>query len=111
MDEHNINKLPVYADGKFKGVFTLQQVLHHVLTHDRDKLGSVANVMDDSMKNGVMFISSRVNLQKVIELFDDYDALNLKTPIIIITENGEIDETPLGIITHQDVARITTFLM
>jgi len=111
MDEHSIDKLPVYSDGKFKGVFTLKQVLHHVLTHDRDKLGTVADVMNESMKNGVMFMSTKVNLEKVVEVFNDYKELKLMTPVIILTENGEIDEKPLGVITHQDASRITTFLM
>ena len=111
MDEHGINKLPIYSEGKFKGLLTLQLILHHVLTRGRDNLGIVADVMNDALKDGVFFLSTATNLQKVIELFDDYDALNLKPPIVIITENGEIDEKPLGIITHQDVARITTFLM
>ena len=111
MDEHSIDKLPVYSGGKFKGVFTLKQVLHHVLTHDRDKLGTVADVMDESMKNGVMFLSTKVNLEKVVEVFNDYKELKLMTPVIILTENGEIDEKPLGVIMHQDASRITTFLM
>ena len=110
MDEHVIDKLPIYDEGKFKGMFALQHILHKMLTHDRDDLGSVAEVMTDSMKDRVIFVNKTATLETIVKLFDEFDAMKLKAPTVLVTENGGIDEPPLGIITLYDLARISTFL-
>ena len=111
LDEHGIDKLPVYDGEKFKGVFTLQQILHHLLTHDGDNLGTVADVMNERMKDRVLMVSRNTNLTTVVKVFDEFDGAKLRAPTILITENGEINEPPLGIITLHDLARISTFLV
>lgn len=111
MDEHQIDKLPIYAEGQFKGMFTLQQVLHHMLIHNNDDLGPVSYVMNESMKDRVMFVSRNASLEEVVKVFDEFDGAKLRAPTILITENGEINEPPLGIITLHDLARISTFLV
>ena len=111
LDEHGIDKLPVFDGVKFKGMFTLQQILHHILTHDDDNLGSVADVMNESMKDRVLFVSRNASLEEGVKVFDEFDGAKLRAQTILITENGEINEPPLGIITLHDLARISTFLV
>ena len=110
MNEHNVDKLPVYDGSKFKGLFTLQHVLDRILTYGIDNLGNVSDLMDESMKSRVFFVNKTAPLETVVKLFDDYDAIRRRAPAVLVTENGGIDEPPLGIITLNDLARITTFL-
>jgi len=109
MDEKNIHKLPVYSEGKFMGMFTLQQVLHRILSNPED-MGSVSDVLEASHKDRVMFVSRSARLEHIAQVFEDFAATGTREPAIIVTENGEIHEEPLGIITLHDLARITTFL-
>ena len=109
MDAKGIHKIPAYSEGKYVGMFTLQNILHYVLTHQQ-QLGKVSDVLDDKAKDRVMFISRTARLEHIVKLFEDFAAMNLREPAIIITENGELDEEPLGIITLHDLARIATYL-
>ena len=67
MDEKQIDKLPVYQDGKFKGLFSLRQVLHHVLVHGIDDLGLVADVMRENMKDRVIFVARSATLESIVK--------------------------------------------
>lgn len=110
MDEKQIDKLPVYQDGKFKGLFSLRQVLHHMLVHGKDDLGQVADVMKENMKDRVIFVSRTATLESIVKLFDDFESLQMRPPTILVTETGGFDESPLGIITLYDLAKISTYL-
>ncbi len=109
MDECGIHSLPVYSEGKFKGMFTLQQVLHYLLNHQTET-ELVDNILTESMKDRVMFVDKKTSLETVVKLFDEFASMNLRQPAIIVTETGDHAEAPLGIITHHDLVRITTFL-
>jgi predicted transcriptional regulator len=110
MDEKQIDKLPVYENGKFRGLFSLRQVLHHILVHGKDDLGLVADVMKVNMKDRVIFVDRSANLDTIVKLFDDFETLQMRPPTILVTETGGINESPLGIITLYDLARISTYL-
>ena len=109
MDDHRIHKLPIYTDGKFQGVLTLQQLLHHALQHEK-LTGTVTDLLNDAMKDRVMFVDRKADLSSVVKLFDEFANTDLREPSILVTDHGGIDEDPLGIITLHDLARITTYL-
>ena len=109
MADKDIHKLPVYSEGKFIGMFTLQQVLRRILINPED-MGKVSDVLDNSNKDRVVFVERSAKLEHIVKLFDDFIAMDMREPAIIVTETGEIHEEPLGIITLHDLAKITTYL-
>ena len=110
MDDHGIQKLPVYSQGKFLGLLTLQWVVHQMLGSGYNPESPVAECMDDSTKETVMFLDQSAKLEQVIKLFSDFTALKLGAPVLLVTEHGDHDEDPLGIITQHDLARIISHL-
>jgi len=106
MDQSNNAKVPVYDNGTFKGIFSLQQVLHHMLTHDRTQLGNVSDIFDEATKGRVIFVSRATLLEEVAQMFDRKKFAEARPTVLLVTETGGTDEDPLGIITLSDLAQI-----
>ena len=109
MDLHQIDRLPIYSKGSFMGILTLQQALHYVLSHKSEE-EPVSGILDEITKETALFLDSRSVIQTVVRLYEDFEAIDQRSPVILITETGEHDEPPLGIITPFDLARITPYL-
>ena len=109
MNRGNIHKLPVYSEGKFKGMLTLQHILHQMMTNP-EHLEKVSDIPESMNKDRVVFVPQTARLEHIVKLFSDFSAADTREPAIIVTENGELQEEPLGIITLHDLAKITTYL-
>lgn len=109
LDENQIDEMPVYSEGKFMGLLSINQMLHYMLAHE-DPKAPVSSILKESTKESVLFMASNTMLQSVVLLYEDFAAIQKRSPIIIITQTGEHDEPPLGIITMFDLARISAYL-
>lgn len=104
MDENRCSMLPVYEEGKFKGIFNLQQMLHHMITHEKSELGTVAEILDESTKGIAVFVSRNTLLEEVAQMYEKQKISESIPMVLLVTESGSPDEEPLGIITMSDLA-------
>ncbi len=109
MDKHQIDKMPLYDDGKFAGVLTLQQILHYV-TINGNSNGTANDVLSASEPEKVIFLNSQTELQTVVELFEQFVQEGKRAPMILVTKKGGQDEDPLGLLTLYDLTKIITYL-
>ena len=105
MDESRNSKLPVYEEGKFKGIFSLQQMLHHILTHEKSEMGTVSEILDESTKGIAVFVSRNTLLEEVAQMYEKQKLSESAPTVLLVTENGNPDEEPLGMITMNDLAQ------
>lgn len=109
MDDHQIDKMPLYDNGKFSGVVTLQQILHHIIVNGNSD-GTADNILSASEPEKVIFLNSKSSLQTVVELFEQYVEEGKRAPMVLVTKNGGQDEEPLGLLTLYDLTKIVTYL-
>lgn len=105
MDESRNFKLPVYEEGKFNGIFSLQQMLHHILTHEKSEMGTVSEILDESTKGIAVFVSRNTLLEEVAQMYEKQKLSESAPTVLLVTENGNPDEEPLGMITMNDLAQ------
>ena len=109
MDEKLIDKMPLYDDGKFSGVVTLQQILRYVTMHGNAS-GTAADAMAVTEPEKVIFLNSQTDLQTVVELFEQNIREGKRAPMMLVTKHGREDEPLLGVLTLYDLTKIVTYL-
>ena len=109
MDEHQIDKMPLYDDGKFTGVLTIQQILHYIITKGNSE-GTAADILAVTEPEKVIFLNNKCSLQTVVEIFEKYVQAGKRVPMVLVTKNGDKNEEPLGLITLYDLTKIVTYL-
>ena len=110
MAENKTEYMAVYGDGKFRGVFSLHQMFWH-MTQNRDgKPEAISELLGDEIQERVFFVNREAILEDIVKLFDLSEADDPRLPVIIVTENGGEDETPQGMITINELAKIVTFM-
>ncbi len=100
----NTTKIPVYEGRHYVGLLTLEQVAHWGLYRDtEDKVGEI---MTKGLNERVIFVPKDISFEHVLRQFDQSIRSGKKTPAIIITEHGNGEELPMGIITTQDLPKV-----
>lgn len=112
MKGENYTKLPVYTKGTFVGLLTGSVVTRWMMNNVEstgDVLDGLINVTVSEVltmyrkDNDVEFINRHTT---AMELIEKNQSSRPYTGVYIITEHGEPDEKPLGIITDKDYSRI-----
>ncbi|THE10010.1 CBS domain-containing protein [Bacillus timonensis] len=104
-------KFPVYKEGSCIGILTSGAILRWMaenLSQDSINLTDirVSDVISYETKHLIDFVDENKDIFAVEELFEKRHAHGKKLEAIIITENGQINEKPLGIITSWDLIEI-----
>ena len=108
MSSTGYKNIPVYEDGQLKGVAIGLNVLE--VLGDRSLSGE--NLEDFVETNTVTRVMSRLEDSKYFKVYDknltiesalNNFYLNRKLQLIIITENGHLNEKPLGVVTVADI--------
>ena len=68
-------------------------------------------ILDESKQERVVFIRQKSSIHDVITLFENSIKNKQKTPFIIITETGNSNEEPLGVISTYDLVGILSAML
>ena len=105
MDEMHTSKLPVYEQGVYKGLVTLEEVARWGITRDESKK-VVTDILSAKKEEKVLFLPRNSSITAVIQGFES--AMNHGSSLlaVLITDKGSLNEQPLGIITVADLPKI-----
>lgn len=105
MDELHTSKLPVYEDGVYKGLVTLEEIAGWGVNNDTAK-HKVNDILAASKDEKVLFLPRSSSVTAAIQGFES--AMNHGSSLlaILITDKGSLNEKPLGIITVADLPKI-----
>lgn len=105
MEKMETSKIPVYEGKTYKGILTVGMIASWAL-HSDSQEGTVRDAMAAKDKDVVIFISKNGNIQQVIKAFENALHKGNTLLAILITEHGNKNERPLGIITLADLPKI-----
>lgn len=105
MEEMGTTKIPVYDDGVYGGIVTVEEIAKWGIETDRSER-KVHTILTQKKNERVLFLKRDSSVESAIHGFES--ALNHGTALlaIIITEHGSLNEPPLGIITVADLPKI-----
>ncbi|WP_010676370.1 CBS domain-containing protein [Bacillus timonensis] len=108
---HSYTKFPVYKDGICIGMLTSGAIMKWMakqLSNDTIELVNirVGEVIPYETKHLIDFVNQDCDIFAVEEMFEKRHAHGRKLEAVIITENGQTEEKPLGIITSWDLIEI-----
>jgi predicted transcriptional regulator len=109
MHKASSTKLPVYEDGVFRGLITMEEVADWGL-HSRNESIRVQDIVRREKGERVLFLARTATLQKVALLFDESRFKEAVSPVILISEHGSSDEEPLGILTSRELRNLIAVL-
>lgn len=110
MKEAHLSKIPVYRNKEFLTLVTMEEIAKWGLNHEfHDQ--NIMEVIEGNKAERVVFIHAKSSIHDVICLFENSIKNKEKTPFIIITEKGNKQEKPLGIISSYDLIGILSAML
>ncbi|KGX91009.1 CBS domain-containing protein [Pontibacillus marinus] len=111
IERYGYSQFPIYNEGKFKGLLTeggLAKWFSEQITGDYISVGDITanEILQVEKPHNVAFLAKDKTSYDVEELFEDYFDRNQKLEAVLITETGNENEKPLGIITTWDLVQI-----
>lgn len=105
MDRLDTSKIPVYDDRNYVGIATLEEVARWGLEKKHTDR-RVASILVSNRNERVLFLKKNSSVESAMSAFES--ALNHGHVLlaILITEHGNMNEKPLGIITVADLPKI-----
>ncbi len=109
MKDNDFSKIPIYSESNFLFLATAEAIVRYIsenLTVDlrNSKIENVASYMEH--RDNCQFVSKDTDIFKVAEIFEIYHRNGEKLDAIIITESGDRNQRPIGMITLFDVGMI-----
>ena len=109
MRKMNTSKIPVYQDGVYAGLVTMEEVAGWAL-ENRNETDCVETILTERKNERVLFVKKNVGLQAVMRSYE-YSLKHGTTLLaILITEHGSAKEKPLGIITVADLPKLMSLV-
>ncbi len=105
MDELDTSKIPVYEDNTYKGIVTLEEIARWALEEEK-KESSVSEILVSRKKERVLFLPHTSSVDSAIRAFESAMKNGQNLLAIIVTDRGNLNEKPLGIITVADLPKI-----
>ncbi len=103
------DKLPVYREGVFLGMVTMDQIAGWLVS---------GNARDDQVMKliagdhpTILFMKRSQSIMEAVLYFDKHMQKNTVSPVILVTESGNRDEMPIGILSSHDLSRILAALI
>jgi predicted transcriptional regulator len=105
----DFSQFPVYASRRFKGLLTENGITRWLAKHvertlslvDVDEVFVSELLREEEQRNNCAFIHPDLTTDALRSMFRDQDMLEA----VLITENGQRTESPLGIVTRWDMLR------
>lgn len=108
---YGYSKFPVYKNKKCVGLLTSSSIVKWMAQNMESSLVNladihVADIMNYEKEYPIEIVSKEINIFEVENLFEKAHKKKRKIEAVIITENGKVDEAPLGMITLWDLIQI-----
>jgi len=106
------SKFPIYKNKKCIGLLTAGSVVKWMSQHMENGMVNLANIrVSDIMEfekehHLLETVTKEINIFEVENIFEQAHKRKQKIEGVLITENGKIDEAPLGLITAWDLFEI-----
>lgn len=109
--QYGYSKFPIYKNQKCIGLLTAGSIMKWMAQHMESGIVNladvrIADIMKVEQKQSIEFISKEFNLFQVENIFEKAHKKKNKLEAVVITENGNAGEKPLGIITPWDLIQI-----
>ncbi|OEH91343.1 CBS domain-containing protein [Bacillus solimangrovi] len=109
--QHNYSQYPVYKDKKCIGLLTTGDIVKWMANYTVNNIVDLADIkVKDILINlenlPIKFVEKSINIFEVEEIFENVHKEKKDLEAIIVTENGRINERPLGLITAWDLIEI-----
>ncbi|GGA85259.1 CBS domain-containing protein [Ornithinibacillus halotolerans] len=110
IQEKGFSKFPVYNGREFKGLMT-ENGITKWLAKNKNKNKHVEDVLIEEIltyqkENNYQFISADTSVYEAVEVFKEQIGKGNRIDALLISKNGQIDETLIGIITAWDIMGI-----
>jgi predicted transcriptional regulator len=105
MQEMHTSKLPIYENGSYKGLVTLEEIAGWGIAKDVSK-HTVSDILSSSKDDKVLFLPRASSITSVIQGFEGAMNRGSNLLAVIITDKGSLSDEPLGIITVADLPKI-----
>ena len=102
-------KLPVYIEGRYEGIVTMEQIAGWAIK--KKDCQELVRYLIEKEEDHTIFLDKKESIMDAILLFDEAMQHSSSAPVIIITENGSPEETPMGILSSHDLSRILAALL
>ncbi|MRG86524.1 CBS domain-containing protein [Salinibacillus xinjiangensis] len=111
IEEHGYSQFPIYEGDHFKGLLTEGGIAKWFSKHIRDMSvslkGVTANdILEDEKLRNVACLSNDQTIYDVEEAFQNHYEKQQKLEAVLITEDGNQDSAPKGIISSWDLVKI-----
>lgn len=104
------SKIPVYDNGRFRGIVTIENVCNWAF-NGMDESMHVYDIMKEGKNERVIFLSKDDTVIEATKSFEQAMNHGFALLSVIITEHGSQNEKPLGIITIKDLPKIVNALV
>lgn len=109
--EYGYSKFPIYKNKTCIGLLTAGSIVKWMAQNMESNLVNLSDIhVSDIMKyekeQPIEIVSKDINIFDVENIFEKAHKKKQKLEGVIITENGEADEVPLGIVTAWDLIEI-----
>lgn len=105
MDELGTTKIPVYENGHYYGVVTIEEIARWGLQESHVSV-EVSSILASRKNERVIFLKSNSSVQEAVRAFESAMNHGMTLLAILITEHGNTNEKPSGIITVADLPKI-----
>ncbi|MEH7098029.1 CBS domain-containing protein [Neobacillus vireti] len=109
--EYGYSKFPIYHNKKCIGLLTAGTIMKWMAQNMENGMVNLSNIkvsdiMEFEKEHSIEIVSKDINIFEIENIFEKAHKKKRKIEGVIITENGKIDEVPLGIITAWDLIQI-----
>ncbi|MBR4456060.1 MAG: CBS domain-containing protein [Solobacterium sp.] len=105
----NGDKLPVYERDRFLGIVTMSEIAGWMI--EGKSADDVVRKLIVSDEPHTKFMCRRASIMDAVLFFDEYMQGSKVSPVILVTENGDATEKPIGILSSHDLSRILAALI
>jgi CBS domain-containing protein len=110
VDKLSCTTFPIYDSSGYKWLLTSEGIIRWLSQQPLSGINietiPVCDIFRYEKNHEVAFVNKKVDIYDVEELFEDYHLAHKKLEAVVITENGNMSERPLGIITSWDLVEI-----
>ncbi|WP_160725940.1 CBS domain-containing protein [Bacillus sp. USDA818B3_A] len=109
--KYGYSKFPIYKNKKCMGLLTAGAIMKWMARNMENGLVNfsnirIADIMEFGKEHPLEVVAKDINIFEIENIFEKAHKYKRKIEGIIITENGKMDEVPLGIITAWDLIQI-----
>ena len=109
--KHGYSKFPIYKNKKCVGLLTASSIVKWMAQNMENSSVNlsdihVSDIMTYEKENPIEIVAKDINIFEVENIFEKAHKKKRKIEGVIITEHGNADEAPLGMITAWDLIQI-----